>query len=115
MKTREQKLVILLLGFLSGNLFGTILDFLRRFLVWDVLIITVLLLAGEAISYMSYNKTLAPWLTKMKSNQAKRKTPFKIDSKKAIGFTILTLQPYLNFFKIGVMIGFFVDSFKVGS
>ena len=47
-------LCISLLGFLSGNLFGTILNSLRKFMVWDGFIITSLILVIEIISYFSY-------------------------------------------------------------
>lgn len=58
MKIRELKLFLLLLGFLGGNLFGTILNSLRSFFVWDGLIIIILITIGEIISYLSYKPYL---------------------------------------------------------
>ena len=134
MKTREAKLVVLLLGFLSGNLFGSILTFLRQFFVWDGLIITMLLLTGEIISYMSYNKKIYKHFLSSRRSKfcvakphsyrvrvATQNLDFLLPSKGKKGSLSvntqinLALQSYLNFFKIGVMIGFFVDAFKVGS
>ena len=151
MKTREAKLVVLLLGFLSGNLFGTLLSFLRQFLVWDVLIIIILLLAGEIISYISYNKKYSEkktnetfplylWARALSFVALRRRgttgpfLPFQgierrgvtrtlpwcavpLRSKKGpVGVSGRHVKPfYFNFFKMGVMIGFFVDAFKVGS
>ena len=58
MKIRELKLFLLLLGFLGGNLFGTILNSLRSFFVWDGLIIIILIAISEMISYLSYKPYL---------------------------------------------------------
>ena len=161
MKTREAKLVVLLLGFLSGNLFGTLLSFLRQFFVWDVLIIIILLLAGEIISYISYNKKYSEkktnetfplylWARALSFVALRRRRttrpflPFRGTERKGVTRTLPCcavplrtrtcdapsghrkkkqveingrhVKPfYFNFFKMGVMIGFFVDAFKVGS
>ena len=90
-------LCLVLIGFLSGNLFGTILGLFRELIIWDGFIIACLILVMEIISYFSYNSIQ---YTLNSSTRAKNKLKF---FKK------------LNFFKIGLMIGFFVDAFKVGS
>ena len=94
-KAKEGKaylISVLLLGFLSGNLFGTILDFLRRFVMWDLFIIATLLFVIEFIGFIAYN----PRVTKR-------------------SFVLVSKIKAINFFKVGMMIGFFVDAFKVGS
>lgn len=83
---------ILLLGFLSGNLFGTILALLRGFVMWDLLVIAALLSVVEFTGFVAYN----PRVTERSSVLAS-----KIKA--------------INLFKVGMMIGFFVDAFKVGS
>ena len=81
---------ILLLGFLSGNLFGTLLSFVRKFIIWDGFIIATFIIIIEGTSYLSY-----------------RPRRFK-------SFSRFSIKAF-NFFKVGLMIGFFVDAFKVGS
>lgn len=82
----------LFLGFLSGTLFGTFLPFLRIFLPWDGLILLVLLFLIEVINYSLYHETGGP----------------------AIWYKSKGLK-ILNFYKIGLLLGFFIDGFKVGS
>ena len=81
---------ILLIGFLSGNLFGTVLNFVRGFILWDGFIIVTFIIIIEGISYLSY-----------------KPRDFK-------SFSYFSIKA-LSFFKVGLMIGFFVDAFKVGS
>lgn len=174
MKIRELKLFLLLLGFLGGNLFGTILNSLRSFFVWDGLIIILLITIGEIISYLSYKPYLKskarnffvpfyippsrgnffvafatlkleasffekasysglplwsrtrnffyPLWFALRGKYLFRRKSFKTDSKKQPLFSSKgwgnaeQRKGFLfNFFKIGAMIGFFVDAFKVGS
>lgn len=143
-------LSVLLIGFLSGALFGTILPFIRSLFFWDGFIIASLLVIIECLSYFSYkprqlNKSkdwkrqviyqqaflqryaqqsflqnrnkqkkgleksgsLVPWLHERNFDESKS------------GIRSYTEKSYaikgLSFFKIGLMIGFFVDAFKVGS
>lgn len=80
-----KELSVLLFGFLSGSLFGTVLTFVRVFLIWDGFIIACLLVVLETTTSLAYTK----------SPSRSTRT--------------------INLFKIGAMIGFFVDAFKVGS
>lgn len=74
-------------GFLFGNLFGTFVNKIREFVPWDGLIIVALILLIEFTSYYRYFQ---------------RKN-----------YSILSR--IFNYFKIGLMLGFFIDAFKVGS
>nr|YP_636265.1 hypothetical protein RF20 [Tupiella akineta]AAV80687.1 hypothetical protein RF20 [Tupiella akineta] len=163
----------LFLGFVFGNLFGTLLVFFRHFINWDVLIITSTILIVEFINYLNYNnkknqqieKTLSLTLQSCGENSKKNrdlktkktkwgvkisnfvsncfyilekryqnaddftffdrdrkvltqenrfyvscKTPNLDEIKKQINFIKI-----LNFYKIGLLLGFFIDAFKVGS
>ena len=77
----------LIFGFFSGNFFGSFLATLREVLPWDGFIIISLLIGSEFISAR---------LLKQVGNQS-----FVMRS--------------LNSWKIGVLLGFFIDAFKVGS
>jgi hypothetical protein len=127
----------LFFGFLTGNLFGSFLYIFREFLHWDGAIILFLLCLEELISYFTYNsfnefshkQVQAPTLIEQKKS-------FFFRLKKIIKNKVLTTCPYiiknevksfkklinqnffikiLNLFKIGIMLGFFIDAFKVGS
>jgi hypothetical protein len=80
---------LLFLGFICGNLFGTFLIFFRYYIYWDGFIILLIILLIEFINYLTYIQT------------------FKIKNKNFFKF--------LNFYKMGLLLGFFTDSFKVGS
>lgn len=89
-------LFFLFSGFLFGNIFGTFLIFIRNFVPWDGLIITLTIFFMEIISYFRYH--------------GNGKNVF---SSKSRSFSKLWRN--LNYFKIGLMLGFFIDAFKVGS
>ena len=132
-------IAILLIGFLSGNLFGTTLFFVRRFLLWDGYVIAGCLIVLETISYISYKprryNCLQPsdllyfddgtTFTKQGSAYTKGEGRTGATSGDARAAAAKRVQQnyffpplYLKaiaFFKVGVMIGFFVDAFKVGS
>ena len=74
-------------GFVIGNLFGTFLSFLRNKIAWDGTILLFLILFFEVVNFIIYKK--------------------KILNKKLLIF-IKNIQ-------IGVLLGFFIDAFKVGS
>ena len=99
----------LFFGFLLGNLFGSFLNIFRESIIWNGFITLIVLLLEEVISYLIYH--------------SKKRTPF---------FTLDFINLYfleklnffykkkffirsLNLFKIGVLLGFFIDAFKVGS
>jgi hypothetical protein len=87
-------LFFLFLGFVAGNLFGTFLAGLRPILRWDGYIILSVLGFIEITNYGFYDPSLdIPFLPS-------RGAP---------------IWKMCQFFKIGLMLGFFVDAFKVGS
>ena len=95
----------LFLGFLSGNLFGTFLTSLRTFLPWDGWIVCSLLFCFEVISYQVYHSKNRSFLFLWKFPG--------ITVTQSTGPTTFWRQ--LNYVKIGLLLGFFVDAFKVGS
>ena len=87
-------------GFLGGNLFGTFLNGIRILIPWDGFIVALFLFFVELISYIRYHTEgrffLVLW-----------KFPFSYQKR--------IFWKNLNFLKIGLMLGFFIDAFKVGS
>ena len=83
----------LFLGFFFGNLFGTFVEYIRKLNITDSLLILILIFFNESINFIVYKDS------KNKSNSS-----FKIK-----------VYNLLNAFKIGTLLGFFIDSFKVGS
>ena len=78
--------VSLLIGLFLGGLFGTLLPFFRNKLIWDGFILIGVLGTVECINAIVYKKIIdSKWL--------------KIT----------------NICKIGLLLGFFIDAFKVGS
>lgn len=99
-------LFTLFFGFLIGNLFGTFLNTIRSFIFWDGLIIFIILFIMESLNFFLYKKR----------NQFF--TVFQKISYSICGFKKKQNQfiwKSLNFLKIGIMFGFFIDAFKVGS
>jgi len=95
-------LALLLFGFLIGNVFGTFLNTLRFFFIWDVFIIFILIGLLEILNYIVYHvKNRLVFVTPFGANRNLIPAKFVVQ--------------FLNFLKIGLMIGFFVDAFKVGS
>lgn len=82
---------LLFLGFICGNLFGTFLNCFRYYIYWDGFIILLVILLIELINYLIYMKTF----------ELKKQNKY--------------LKKCLNFFKMGLLLGIFTDSFKVGS
>lgn len=86
-------LFFLFSGFFFGNLFGTIVDSIRKLNIADSALIFLIILFNEFINFIIY------------SNYRKNiETP---SQSKRFNF--------LNAFKIGILLGIFIDSFKVGS
>nr|ASN77496.1 Hypothetical protein Ycf20 [Pedinophyceae sp. YPF-701] len=79
-------LLSLLLGLFIGGLFGTLLPFFRNFLLWDGWILLVVLLGIEVINIGFYKQ----------ENRAGS-------------------MRKINIWKMGLLLGFFIDAFKVGS
>ncbi len=89
-------LLALFIGFFFGNLFGTLIDFIKNLNIPTSLLIFILIIFNEFINFILYNK--------------------EIRFESQIHFYFKTkLYNLLNAFKIGVLLGFFIDSFKVGS
>ena len=83
----------LVFGFFLGNLFGTFLTTLRQYISSDIVIILILCLLFEYISFLAY--TMSPETLP---------SSWRTRSRRA-----------LNLWKLGCLFGFFVDAFKVGS
>ena len=90
---------LLLMGFVIGNIFGTFLSLIRNFIVWDGLLIICFLFIFEIFNYAIYHSK-------------ERVFAFFLIYP---GIINKTIWRFANFFKIGLMIGFFIDAFKVGS
>ena len=86
-------LFFLFTGFFIGNLFGTLVDSIRKLKIADSVLIFLLLLLNEFINFIVYGGY-------------RKKVDF---APKAKQFN------FLNAFKIGSLLGIFIDSFKVGS
>lgn len=93
-------LLSLLLGFLLANIFGTFLGVLRCAAIWDGFVIFALVVLLEVISCARY-QTLQPPTVGVVS--------FASTGNRNV-FWRLT-----NNFKVGLLLGFFVEAFKVGS
>jgi hypothetical protein len=93
-------LFTLFVGFLIGNLFGTFLNTIRSFIFWDGLIIFIILSIMELLNFFLYSKA---------------KGFFVISQKISYYPNNQIIWKNLNYLKIGIMFGFFIDAFKVGS
>lgn len=80
-------LLFLFLGFLIGNLFGTFVEYIKFVPLGNSFLILILICINEFINFCVYHK---------------KKNYYK-------------LYNFLNAFKIGILFGFFIDSYKVGS
>jgi len=80
-------------GFFIGNIFGTFLNSLRNIFPWDGFIIVAFVFICEFISFQTYRPL---------SRRATEPTSF------------FSWRPW-NLLKLGILFGFFVDAFKVGS
>ncbi len=162
--------LFIFIGFFIGNIFGTFLNWLRHFIVWDGLLIFVLLLFFEIISSIVYQNSptfvsqpisrgktffsdfflikniflkIALFREQFKkadssnisilenknfeydtiSFKSTNESNFQIGSKKLkvssttyfSFFRNLPIWRLLNCLKVGILFGFFIDAFKVGS
>ena len=149
--------LFLFIGFFIGNVFGTFLNWLRDFIVWDGLLVFALLSVFEIISSIVYQNNptfLSPSISTNRMffsdfyirenifskirffrQKLKEKSSSSIfikstnqlnlqrDDKRsrnllAITFSFLKSLPIwrlLNCLKVGILFGFFIDAFKVGS
>ena len=86
-------LILLFIGFFFGNLLGTVVDSIRKLNITDSVLIFMLILFNEFINFNIYSRYRLAVNNVMKA--------------KSLNF--------LNAFKIGFLLGIFIDSFKVGS
>ena len=93
-------LLSLLLGFLLANIFGTFLGVLRCAAIWDGFVIFGLVVLIEVISSARYQILQPP--------------PVGVVSFASTGNRNLFWR-LTNNFKVGLLLGFFVEAFKVGS
>ena len=98
-------LFALFVGFLLANIFGTFLGALRSFAIWDGFVIFGLVLFVELISYAIYHNGERQFMGILSFQFTKNKTMFWRSPAARI----------TNNFKIGFLLGFFVEAFKVGS
>jgi hypothetical protein len=87
-------------GFVAGNLFGTFLPAIRVLIPWDGFILVSFLFFVEVISYIRYQSEGRFFLLLWQ---------FPFSYKKRV------FWKNFNFLKIGLLLGFFIDAFKVGS
>ena len=93
-------LLSLLFGFLLANIFGTFLGVLRNAIAWDGFVILGILFFVEVTNYLIYHP-LKSRSHQIAFDSAKRKKEM--------------MYRIVNSFKIGLLLGFFVEAFKVGS
>lgn len=86
------------LGFIFGNIFGTFLNFLRNKIIWDGIILIIIIFFFEFLNFIIYNK--------------KQLAPQASSIPKFLNKKLLII---LKNFQIGILFGFFIDAFKVGS
>ena len=108
-KAFSPAVLFLLIGFIFGSCFGTFLFCLRTLFFWDGLLVFALLSIFELISCFHYKKPVGG--NGRLSNQGF--TLFVPSF--CFCFQIEDLNKLCNLFKIGLIFGFFVDAFKVGS
>ena len=130
-------------GFLSGNLFGTFLEKFRSYLWWNGFVGLFILLFIEIINALVYGlsrREYGSFSSKAVSSYAPRfrerepEQDFFLSNSKIVKrrrftntpllkkspgkhwlYSITQMKRTINSFKIGLLFGFFVDSFKVGS
>lgn len=95
-------LLALLLGFVLANVFGTVLNLLRARIAWDGFALLGVLFLVEATSCLTYCDPLSR---------------VRLERVASLGSlaNAMTSWRVVNSFKVGLLLGFFVDAFKVGS
>ena len=105
-------LFTLFFGFLIGNLFGTFLNTIRSFIFWDGLIIFIILSIMELLNFLLYNKAKRFFVISQKISYYPMRSQ---GAHTASAANNQIIWKSLNYLKIGIMFGFFIDAFKVGS
>ena len=93
-------LLSLFFGFLLANIFGTFLGILRCAAIWDGFVIFGLVVFVELISCARYQTLQPPPIDVVSFASTRNRDLF---------------WRFTNNFKIGLLLGFFVEAFKVGS
>ena len=118
MKVEEKSFSLVLfsalLGFLVANIFGTFLTTLRNYVVWDGFIIVGLVVFVETINLSVYKVFKSVPFNPSAFEDARsvlntKESPFTLRKRNFL------LCQLLNSFKLGLLLGFFVEAFKVGS
>lgn len=112
-------------GFICGNLFGTVLVFFRKVVPWDGFIILGTILVIECINYIHFYLFKAPQISfEDEANFNKQEIAWLPPSwqweeqtlqEKTVLAKLKRWVRLLNFYKMGLLLGFFIDAFKVGS
>jgi Protein of unknown function (DUF565) len=121
----------LFLGFISGNFFSSFLNTIRELIIWDGFIIFNLLVFIEIINFFVYGSSKRYFFLFFFKSKCLKKKGFysciqgasfmsllkKTSTNFLKNFTNIKnfFFQFLNFFKIGLILGFFIDAFKVGS
>jgi hypothetical protein len=115
-------LFFLFFGFVFGNLFGTFLSKIRNFEMWDGFIVFFLIFFIEMINFANYSAKRSQskyhWSAKTKKkpiDQLSQKWHLAKLSEGKFTQNWSNFWKFLNYFKIGLQLGFFIDAFKVGS
>ena len=112
-------LFTLFFGFLIGNLFGTFLNTIRSFILWDGFIIFIILFIMEFYNCFLYNrffKKIRGFRPLLFFSQEKNNIEFvPFFYKQNIFSNNQMIWKIINLLKIGIFFGFFIEAFKVGS
>lgn len=95
-------LLSLLLGFVLANVFGTVLNLFRNKIAWDGFALFGIVGLIEVTSFLTYSPSVC-------AIRLKRLAFLQLSGNPVFSWRVV------NSFKIGLLLGFFVDAFKVGS
>ena len=109
-----------LFGFLVANVFGTFLTALRNYVKWDGFIIFGLVVCIECINVIVYSVNVHRNRNLFQNSfrfVGFKLAPFSSEGKKPFHYTSRQniIYQLIKNFKLGLLLGFFVEAFKVGS
>lgn len=84
-------LFTLFFGFLVGNLFGTFLNTIRFFILWDGFIILIIIFIMECYNCFLYNRFFKKFVIKIVSKEKGFRIPFAVGRKQALFFGLRIL------------------------
>ena len=103
------------LGFICGNIFGTFLIFLRNRVIWDGVLFFFLIVFFEILNFFIYKQMRFRLLATFRDFSKSLKGP----PTRSVGGGPALRQRRIVFilknFQTGILFGFFIDAFKVGS